>query len=397
MKKKKLLFVQDSLALAGSERSLVSLLRHLDPEKFSIDLQLMRYGGPLEKELPAHVRLLPPLEYQTFTNQKLLKSLAAIRSVRQARYFLARLRYSLAIRNKELQHSEKAQLFWETAGRVILPSETEYDAAIGFAQGFPTFYVMDKVKAAKKFCWVNANMIFRGSHKDFQESYYRRFDKVVCISPKTREVMLRQLPSLTNTAVVENIVDFEEINRLADAFDVRFKGRQVNLLTVGRLNSNMKGMDIAMEAARALKEKTDRFHWYFVGEGPYRPAMEAFIKENDLKRYVTLLGAVPNPYPYFHEADMYVQTSRNEGFGRTIAEARLLNVPVVTTRFDSVSQQIVHEENGLITDLDPGAVAEGIYRLMTDTGLFRKIRYNLAHAEKGNLDSVKQFEKMMEV
>lgn len=63
--KKRLLFVIDSLACAGAEKSLVTLLRLLDYAKYEVDLQLFAYGGEFEDLLPPEVTLLPPLAYFT--------------------------------------------------------------------------------------------------------------------------------------------------------------------------------------------------------------------------------------------------------------------------------------------------------------------------------------------
>lgn len=395
MKKKKILFVQESLRLAGSEKSLVTLLKNLDPNKYEIDLQLVSYGGVLEKDLPSYVNLLPELTFKQEIKKALLQHLLSIRSYKDFKLWKARLSYSFKLRNTKGRHSEKAQWFWETIGKEIDACNKKYDVAIGFAQGFPTFYVADKVQADKKFCWINANMVLEGNHKIFQEQYYQQFNHVICITEKNKTITSKQIPSLKNLLVLENIIDYQDILQAANAKEVPFKRNTTNILTVGRLNDNSKGMDIAIEAAKVLKEKGKNFHWYFLGEGPFRSQMEDFIEKNDLHDFVTLLGTDANPYPYFKATDIYVQPSRNEGFGRTVAEARLLNIPPVCTNFDSVHQQIQQEHNGLITDLNGAAVAEGIIRLMEDKELYNKIKENLKKEEKENLESVKKFDALV--
>jgi glycosyltransferase involved in cell wall biosynthesis len=394
--KKKLLFVQESLRLAGSEKSLITLLKNIDCNKYEIDLQLMSYGGELEKELPNYVNLLPELDIKKKLKKTLVEHIFSIRSLNDIKLFKERLRYSKKIRGKKKKHSEKAQLFWETIGKSISPSKKEYDAAIGFAQGFPTFYVMDKVIAQKKFCWINANMVLEGEHREYIKNYYQKFNNVVCITPQTKEIIQKQLPSLSNLIVLENIIDYQDILQASFAKDVRFDKNITNILTVGRLNKNSKGMDIALEASKALKQKGVRFHWYFLGEGPFEDEMKEYIVNNALQDRVTLFGTDANPYPYFKAANIYVQTSRHEGFGRAIAEARLLNIPIVSTRFDTVNQQIQHEKNGLISDLDGTSVAENIYRLMVDKVLYDKIKENLKNEPKQSLDSVKKFDELMQ-
>ena len=86
-----------------------------------------------------------------------------------------------------------------------------------------------------------------------------------------------------------------------------------------------------------------------------------------------MLGVKANPYPYIKNSDIYVQTSKYEGFGLAIAEARMLNIPVVTTRFDAVYNQMIDEKNGLVVDMNADAVCDGILRLINDTELRERI------------------------
>ena len=45
-----------------------------------------------------------------------------------------------------------------------------YDVAISFAQGVPTFYIAEKVKAKKKFAWVNVSYKLKKKDKNFQKN-----------------------------------------------------------------------------------------------------------------------------------------------------------------------------------------------------------------------------------
>lgn len=394
--KHKLLFVQDSLRLAGSEKSMIALLQNLDPDLYEIDVQLMSYGGELEKEIPRYINLLPSFEYIQFNSKGFFKTLLSIRKFQHLRFITERIKYSMLLRKGMSNHLEKAQFFWESVGKVISPSVKKYDVAIAFAQGFPTFYVADKINAQNKICWVNALMYFMGDNKKFQEKYYKKFDKIVCISDKTKDYMQNGIPSVsTKLTVLPNIIDFQEIFKAAAEKKVIFSDKEFNILTVGRLNNKSKGMDIAINACKLLKDKTLAFHWYFLGEGYYRAEMEEIIKEQQLQECVTLVGSNSNPYPYFKAANLYVQTSRNEGFGRTIAEARMLNLPLVTTNFDGVDLQISNEKNGLVTDINAEAVAAGIERMMNDKGLYQSVVENLKQEKKENTESIEKFDSMI--
>ena len=86
-----------------------------------------------------------------------------------------------------------------------------------------------------------------------------------------------------------------------------------------------------------------------------------------------------------------MQTSRFEGFGIAIAEARMLNKPIVTTRFDAVFNQMIDGKNGLVVDMNAEAVAGGILRIIEDKKLTNRIVQYLKSEKKGNIEELDKF------
>lgn len=391
--KKDLLFVIESLTLAGSEKSLIALLSNLDSDLYNVDLQLFKYGEELEKFIPNFVNILSPLDYPLFVQKSIPDN---IRS-KNFKFLLAKLKYSAGLRTRKRNHSEIAKLYWESVKDVFKIGKKKYDVAIAFAQGVPTFYVIDKVMAKKKITWVNANVQFTKYNKRFQENYYNQYDVIVAISEGTKKHLGSIFPHLANKyCVIPNIIDYETISKHANSYQSAMKTSVYNILTVGRLDDGMKGMDITIETCKLLKEKNIKFHWYIIGEGSFRNSMQEFIKKHQLHKQLSLIGSMDNPYPYFKAADLYVQTSRHEGYGRTIAEARMLNLPIVTTNYDTVGLQINHLKNGIITNMDPESVANGIVKIMNDQELYDSIVTNLEQEPKENTETLKYFNQLME-
>lgn len=395
IKKKSLLFVIDSLDTAGAEKSLVTLLSILDYSKYEVDLQLFSYGHPLEKLVPKEVNILKPLRYTYFSKLKLSSSLKYAAVKREYSMLISRLKYSVKIRQKNYSNPQKAMIFWQSVSGVVESNPKSYDIAIAYAQGVPTYYVAEKVKAKKKFAWVNVSYRLNEIEKKFQSRFYVHYNKIIAVSHSTKEVLLESFPFYKNKIdVMFDITNphlISKMSQIGKGFEDSFDG--IRILTIGRL-ANQKGYDIALEACKKLKEQGVHFRWYVLGKGPLQDEIESYIKEHNLTEYFILLGVKANPYPFISNADIYVQTSRFEGFGLAIAEARMLNIPVVTTRFDAVFNQMIDGKNGLVVDMDAKGVTDGLIRMLNTDVKQRIINY-LQTEKKGNTEEIEKFYQLI--
>lgn len=394
--KKKLLFVIDSLHCAGAEKSLTTLLNLIDYSKYSVDLQLFGYGGEFEKLLPKQVNLLQPLEYTEFTSVPLKKAVLKSINIKNFKMLCSRVKYSREIRKGQYTHAEKARIFWQCTEGVFPIMEKEYDIAISYAQGIPTFYVADKINAKKKFAWVNVSYRLKPLDIEFQKQFYDKYNNINAVSETTRDILLEGFPEYKDKIVViKDINDPKFINNTAnigESYKDNFKG--LKILTIGRL-APQKGYHIALEACRLLKEKGVNFRWYVLGKGPLESEIKTIIDNYDIGENFKLLGVSSNPYPYIKDCDIYVQTSVLEGFGIAIAEARMLNKPIVTTRFDAVFTQMVDKKNGLVVDINGQAVCDGILEVMNNEKLRLEIIEYLKNEKKGNIEELDKFYELI--
>lgn len=395
--KRKLLFFIDSLNVAGAEKSLVTLLTMLDYSRYSVDLMLFAHGGELEELLPDEVNILQPLSYTNFTDLNLKDAFLLSLKRFDFRMFSSRMKYSTGIRKRKYSNPQKARIFWECVSHVIENNPKTYDVAISYAQGVPTFYVAEKVSAKQKYAWVNVSYKLAETDKKFQKPFYDQFQKIVAVSDSTKGIFLETFPYYSNK--VEVIYDMNNpnfITKMAETgknYEDHFDG--VRILTIGRL-AHQKGYHIALEACKKLKEKGIKFRWYALGKGPLEDEIKTYITKNDLSDHFILLGVRANPYPFVKNADLYVQTSRFEGFGLAIAEARMLNIPVVTTRFDAVYNQMVNGKNGLVVDMNADAVCNGILKMINDQALREEIIKYLQAEKKGNVEEINKFYQLIE-
>ena len=387
--KKNILFVIDSLACGGAEKSLVTLLNLFDYTQYNVDLQLFGYEGEFMPFVPKQVTILPPL-----TNAEAWKDSRK----NKMKAMLARWRYSTMLRLKKVTSPNDAfQLYWESYKKCYTITEKEYDTAIAYGQRLPTAYVATKVKAARKLAWINIIPQWQGKMRDYMMQFYDVFDHIVTVSDASFAATSEMYPQYANKlTIVHDIVSLRFIQHLAEEECEHAIDTSVPmLLTVARLDYVCKGYDIALETAKILKERGVRFKWYALGKGAYYDQMKAYIAEHHLEDKFILLGAIPNPYPYFKACTLYVQTSRYEGYGISIAEARLLNRPIVTTEFSAVYTQMVEGKNGIVTPQDPIAVADAIEELLNHNDLYKSIVDYQMHEKKGNEEEIEKIYQLM--
>lgn len=116
---KKIIFVIDSLACAGAEKSLVTLLNLLDYSKYSVDLQLFAYSGELEYLVPTEVNILEQLSYSKFTSLSIKEAIFFSLKNRKINLIFTRLKFSLKVRMKKYTNAQKARVWWQCVDKAI--------------------------------------------------------------------------------------------------------------------------------------------------------------------------------------------------------------------------------------------------------------------------------------
>ena len=103
----------------------------------------------------------------------------------------------------------------------------------------------------------------------------------------------------------------------------------------------------------------------------------------------------PNPYPYIKAADIYVQSSRFEGFGLTITEAKILGRAIVCTNFPTAFNQLEDGKNGIIVEMTAESIASGIEKLLKDESLRQQLMN--ATTKEVNTTAMTESKKVMDI
>jgi glycosyltransferase involved in cell wall biosynthesis len=139
------------------------------------------------------------------------------------------------------------------------------------------------------------------------------------------------------------------------------------LVTVGRLH-RQKGYDLLLPAfADVLRARPDA-RLRILGEGPDRDALARQAAELGITDRVDLLGFIGDPAPHLAAADLYVCSSRYEGFSNALAEALAVGTPAVAPDGAAAGGDLLTAHNGvLIAEASPTALADGIGQALTTT------------------------------
>lgn len=378
------MFVIDALVCGGAEKSLVSLLPLIDYSRYDVDLLMFDRGGEFEQYVPDKVNVIH-------------HDLFGISTIDRINEFIHQSMFSALLRLCPGRHG--AENRWRTMHSAVKSMSRSYDVAIAYQQGFPTFFVATKVKAQKRIAWINADVYEAGYDMNYCRQFYEQMDHIVPVSEALRDKLAKCSPWIKEKLTcIYDIVNQDLIRKLAmePINDMSCNDDAISIVTVGRLAA-AKNYLLAVDTARVLRDKGVNFKWYFVGEGGTRSAIEKRIAEHGLVERVILLGMKENPYSYMANADIYVQTSSFEGFGLTIAEAKILHKPIVSTNFDIVYDQIVDGKNGLIAEMTPDSVAERIMEIVNDEGLRDRVVGNLKMENNTTMTSeIEKFNRLLE-
>ena len=114
------------------------------------------------------------------------------------------------------------------------------------------------------------------------------------------------------------------------------------LIAVGTLKA-VKDHVMLLNAFAGVVAVNPQASLLILGEGEMRTVMEEQIENLGLIDKVVMFGYVQDPYPYYIAADLFVLTSRYEGFGNVIVEAMECGLPVVSTDCMSGPREILED------------------------------------------------------
>lgn len=335
---KKVLFVIESLGGGGAEKVLTTIVKYLDKSKYDITVLLVTEVGIYLKEVKKYCRVVA-----------MLPSYDSLES------FVDKLKYKLDY--KYIYSSSPRKVHKKYI-------KEEYDIEIAFVEGYATRLIANSPnKNSKKIAWVHIDMKENPYADQYYKSLeehiecYKNFNDVICVSSSVKKVMEDKFKLENNLKVIYNLIDAHQILEKAKEFTVKKDLTKTNIITVGRLE-NQKGFDRLINAIGRINSDKLNIHLNILGEGSKYNELKDVIHLNKLENTVSLLGFKKNPFPWVLSSDIFICTSRAEGYSLVIAEAMVLGIPIISVNCSGPNELLDFGKYGLLIENSDSAIRD---------------------------------------
>lgn len=366
---KTILFLITSLGGGGAERVLVNLVNNLNKAKYRVSVQTLFDIGVNRQYLNEDIEYISGFKIQIPGNVRILK------------LFSPESLYRHIVRKK-------------------------YDIVVSYLEG-PTARIVSGCPylESKLISWVHVEQknkaIASYSFKSWEEAQYcyNRYDINVCVAESVKEdfcslfSISKPCVVLYNTNETQKII--QKSKEKSDDFE---KPEEITIISVGRLREE-KGYDRLINVHKRLLDQGIKHQIYILGEGNEKESLERQIRINNVSNSFHLLGFRQNPYKYIAQADLFVCSSRREGFSTAVTEALILGIPVVSTCC-SGAYELLGENNeyGIVTENSEDGLYDGIYQMIYFPEML--VHYKQMALERGKLfskeNTVKAVEEMLD-
>jgi len=386
--KKKVLFLNHTLGAGGAEKVLVNLVNNMS-EEYDVTVMTVIDTGTFKKDLGPNVtyKTIFKIPFKKENNNEqsgsLLNGTSKIKKIAAKCYaFLwkimpTKLLYCLTVKDK-------------------------YDIEVAFLEGICAKIISSSNQNSKKFAWIHVDVINENksdavfANINSAKKCYDKFNKIVCVSNQVKKQFVKKYKINEDKVIVKhNAINATEIlEKASKKIDIKIP-KEFKLVTIGRL-SKQKGYDRLVSIANKLKKDKIPFHLWIIGVGPKEQELKQYVEDNNLANEVEFLGFKSNPFPYLKNADLFVCSSRAEGFSTVACEATVLGIPIVTTNCSGMEELLGKSEYGLITDNSENALYKGLKEILTDEKKYKHYKKQI-NKIKDSFDisnTVKEIEEM---
>jgi glycosyltransferase involved in cell wall biosynthesis len=209
---------------------------------------------------------------------------------------------------------------------------------------------------------------------------YNRVDHIIAVSQNLKKYLVDELSIKQPITVIHNGIDTRKFNLTLperSSINENFANAKIKLLCIARLDFQ-KNIMFLLDSFNLVKDELKDANLFILGSGPLKKEVEEKIDLLNLNDRVFLLGFCSNPEEYLKLSDVFLLASRYESFGNVIIEAFACGVPVVTTNYGSVVNEIITSNNlgKIIRQSDAQGFASAIVYVVGNKEKYNKVMLN---------------------
>ena len=169
-------------------------------------------------------------------------------------------------------------------------------------------------------------------------------DKVMVNSLEFKKDLKKDLN--INALCIYNPLDKEQIKKKSKkkSINIFSSSKKLKILNIGRF-TEQKDQLTFLKSLNLIKDKI-KFDACIVGRGELKNKLQDYIEKNNLKNSVKILNFTNNPYPYIHQTDLFVLSSKYEGLPNVILESLVLKKFVISSRCRTGPKEILLNGKG---------------------------------------------------
>ena len=311
MKKISILFILPDLETGGAERIVTTIANHLSREMFDPKIMLLRKEGGYLEFLKKDIEIID------------LKT--------------ARIRHSLKPILIEIRKRKPDIVF----------------SGFGEVNAYLALFIrlFSKTKFIARETNVVSQHIKRKEIKFFYQ-FYNNYHRIICQSDDMQNDLIENFKVKKEKLIkINNPVDFDFINeKLKIAVRPKAFIKDVkNVVAIGNLSSR-KGFDNLLQVFNYLKNETILLH--ILGDGCDKEVLHQMKNDLDLEQ-VIFHGQQKNPYQFLKFADLFILSSRYEGFPNVLLEAGACGTYSLANNCKGGIREIIEPRiNGEISDIE---------------------------------------------
>lgn len=206
---------------------------------------------------------------------------------------------------------------------------------------------------------------------------YNQCDKIIAITSGIKRDLIKNYKVNQNKFVlINNPIEIEFIKKYSSKKEENNQFNQIEnkkIITIGRLETQ-KNQIMLLKAFKKVKEKYPKVDLVILGQGSLKEELNQQVRDLKLEESVHFLGFSDNPYYYLKNSDIFVLSSRYEGFPHVLLEAMSLKVPIISTNCPTGPKDIL--KNGkygyLVKVDDVKQLSKKILKLLSDDKKYKK-------------------------